>query len=64
MVRSGLFIATALTLLLTWIFLVRGAHTRRSDADSVRTRHTLTGDMAIRFRQAQPTHWRAFVLQH
>jgi hypothetical protein len=64
MIRSGLFIATAFTLLLTGVILVRAAHTRRSDADSVRTRHTLTGDMAIRFRQAQPTHWRALLLQH
>ena len=64
MKRRSLIIALAFTLLLTGVVLARAAGTRRASADSVRSRHPLSPDMAIRYRQAQPTHWRALLLQH
>jgi hypothetical protein len=64
MKRSGLIIATALTLLLTGFVFARAGLPRRANSDSIRGRRTFSGDMAIRFRQGQPSHWRAFLLQH
>jgi hypothetical protein len=65
MKRRGLLVVTALTLLLTGVVLARAASPRRSDsAGSARLRNPFDGQTAIRYRQCQPTHWRAFLLQH
>ena len=64
MKRRSLIIVLAATLFLTGLVFARAAGTRRASSDSARNRHQLSADMAIRFRQGQPTHWRALLLQH
>lgn len=65
MKRRGLLVVTVLTLLITGVVLASAASPRRLDsAGAVRSRNPLDGGTAIRFRQCQPTHWRACLLQH
>jgi hypothetical protein len=62
MKRRGLLAATVLALLLTSMVLV---HTgRASDPRSAKIRHSFSGETALRYRQGQPSHWRAYLLQH
>jgi hypothetical protein len=63
MKRRGLLIVATLTLLLTGVVLARAAASRRGDEGSVRGRHPFSGEIAIRYRQGQPTHWRSCLLQ-
>jgi hypothetical protein len=62
MKRRGLLVATLLTLLLTSIVL--GRVSRAADTRSSQVGHSFSGDTAFRYRQGQPTHWRAHLLQH
>lgn len=63
MSRCGLLAVSLFALLLTGIVL---AHSGRADDDprTPRSPHSLSGDTALRYRQAQPRHWRAYLLQH
>ena len=66
MKRSALLIVTALTLLLTGALLARGrgdGPSRRESASPSKSRHGFTDEAIIRYRQGQPTHWRACLLQ-
>jgi hypothetical protein len=62
MKRRGLLVATLLALLLTSIVLARAG--RAADTRSPKPRHPFSGETALRYRQGQPTHWRACLLQH
>jgi hypothetical protein len=64
MKRRGLLVVTAFTLLLTGVVLARAAAPRHLDPTGcVRPHHPFTGEAAVRYRQGQPTHWRACLLQ-
>ena len=64
MKRRSLFVVTSFTLLLTGVVLAHTASSRRSvTVGSVQPSRLFTGEAAIRYRQGQPTHWRACLLQ-
>jgi hypothetical protein len=64
MKRRSLLVVTSFTLLLTGVVLARAGSYRCTQAgDSIRAHHAFSGEAAIRYRQSQPTHWRACVLQ-
>jgi hypothetical protein len=65
MKRRGLLVVTLLTLLLTGVVLASAASPRSLDSSGIlRSRNPFDGETAIRYRQCQPTHWRACLLQH
>jgi hypothetical protein len=63
MKHSSLLIVTTLTLLLTGIVLSHAAG-RSETPGAARCRTGFIGETALRYRQGQPTHWRACLLQH
>jgi len=65
MKRRGLLVVTVLTLLLTAVVLASAASPRRLDSTgALRSANSFDGETAVRYRQCQPTHWRACLLQH
>ncbi len=75
MKRPGLPLATLLTLLLTGLVLAQAgwlgnrschaASRRRAELSSqARANDPFTSQAALRYRQCQPSHWRACLLQH
>ena len=65
MKRRSLLVVTTFTLLLTGVVLVRAGSFRSAEpGDPARTHRAFMGEAAIRYRQCQPTHWRACLLQH
>jgi hypothetical protein len=74
MKRHRLFLATLLTLLITFCTLTRAGwltarheHSRlpptRNAPSSHNVHDPLASPSALRWRQGQPNHWRAFLLQ-
>jgi hypothetical protein len=63
MKQCGLLIVTVLTLLLTG-FVLSHAAGRSETPSAPRSRTGFCGETALRYRQCQPTHWRACLLQH
>jgi len=63
MKRRGLLVVTALVLLLTCVVLARAAVRAPGPAGIVRSRDHTDGATLVRFRQGQPSHWRACLLQ-
>jgi len=74
MKRRGLFIITLLTILLTAFVLLqagwfanrsaRADLPRRAELHSHKMQEVLAGEIGWRYRHAQPSHWRACLLQH
>jgi hypothetical protein len=65
MKQHGLLLLTASALLLTVVVLARAAASRPVDAAAAaRPRNPFSGETAIRYRQSQPSHWRAFLLRN
>lgn len=74
MKRRGLFVVTLLTVLLTGFVLLhagwlagrsaRAELPRRAELHSHKLQEVLAGDIGWRYRHAQPSHWRACLLQH
>jgi hypothetical protein len=60
--RHGLLIATLLALLLTSLVLAHNSSV--ADPRSSKLHDTIPEGTVLRYRQAQPSHWRAFLLQH
>lgn len=73
MKRCGLDFATLLTVLLTafvltkagWFSAARSASPRPPEARTpAKAANPYLSEAALHFRRAQPTHWRACLLQH
>jgi hypothetical protein len=73
--RHGLLVTTASTVLVTGLILpqlgwfiarpLRGSPPRSADTYAhTKSREALLSEAAFRWRQCQPSHWRAWVLQH
>lgn len=64
MKRRSLLVVATLTLLFTGVVLARAAASRRmAVAGAARSPSPFSGETAVRYRQSQPTHWRACLLQ-
>jgi hypothetical protein len=68
MMRSGLLVVTLATVLFTGLVVPRsgwlGCRTAHHAEAPGRNRDALSTDAGWRWRQGQPTHWRACLLQH